>query len=149
MGDIRISRVSTGHTGNKHYYIQTAFVDRDSEGRTSTNVLILQQSMWQDMCLTSFDVVCCPLQASLGGRVRLMITGAAPISPTVLTFLRAAIGCNVIQTQLNLAFFSHIILQSLIIIFTLLVLNFTILMILPFVSSMKVMDRQSVLLDAP
>ncbi|XP_023279128.1 long-chain-fatty-acid--CoA ligase 1-like isoform X2 [Seriola lalandi dorsalis] len=34
------------------------------------------------------------VQASLGGRVRLMITGAAPISPTVLTFLRAAIGCQ-------------------------------------------------------
>lgn len=40
----------------------------------------------------------CPLQASLGGRVRLMITGAAPISPSVLTFLRAAIGCQVKQT---------------------------------------------------
>uniref|UniRef100_A0A8C9SX19 Long-chain-fatty-acid--CoA ligase n=1 Tax=Scleropages formosus TaxID=113540 RepID=A0A8C9SX19_SCLFO len=30
----------------------------------------------------------------LGGRVRLMITGAAPVSPTVLTFLRAALGCQ-------------------------------------------------------
>ncbi|TKS72761.1 Long-chain-fatty-acid--CoA ligase 1 [Collichthys lucidus] len=38
------------------------------------------------------------VQASLGGRVRLMATGAAPISPTVLTFLRAAIGCQVTQT---------------------------------------------------
>ncbi|XP_040928631.1 long-chain-fatty-acid--CoA ligase 1-like isoform X2 [Betta splendens] len=34
------------------------------------------------------------VQASLGGRVRIMITGAAPISPTVLTFLRAAVGCQ-------------------------------------------------------
>ncbi|XP_054454092.1 long-chain-fatty-acid--CoA ligase 1-like [Anoplopoma fimbria] len=34
------------------------------------------------------------VQASLGGRVRLMLTGAAPISPTVLTFLRAAVGCQ-------------------------------------------------------
>ncbi|KAF7643604.1 hypothetical protein LDENG_00236620, partial [Lucifuga dentata] len=34
------------------------------------------------------------VQASLGGNVRLMITGAAPISPAVLTFLRAALGCQ-------------------------------------------------------
>lgn len=35
------------------------------------------------------------LQASLGGHVRVMVTGAAPISPTVLNFLRAALGCQV------------------------------------------------------
>lgn len=40
-------------------------------------------------------LVCCGLQASLGGHVRLMITGAAPISPDVLTFLRVAMGCQV------------------------------------------------------
>ncbi|CAJ1057954.1 long-chain-fatty-acid--CoA ligase 1-like isoform X2 [Xyrichtys novacula] len=34
------------------------------------------------------------VQASMGGRVRLMLTGAAPISPTVLSFLRAAVGCQ-------------------------------------------------------
>lgn len=34
------------------------------------------------------------VQASLGGNVRLMITGAAPISPIVLSFIRAAMGCQ-------------------------------------------------------
>ncbi|XP_058854306.1 long-chain-fatty-acid--CoA ligase 1-like isoform X2 [Acipenser ruthenus] len=34
------------------------------------------------------------VQASLGGKVQLMITGAAPVSPTVLSFLRAALGCQ-------------------------------------------------------
>lgn len=34
------------------------------------------------------------VQASMGGCVRLMIVGAAPISPTVLTFLRTAMGCQ-------------------------------------------------------
>ncbi|XP_047210343.1 long-chain-fatty-acid--CoA ligase 1-like isoform X2 [Girardinichthys multiradiatus] len=34
------------------------------------------------------------VQASLGGHVRLMVTGAAPICPTVLSFLRVAIGCQ-------------------------------------------------------
>uniref|UniRef100_A0A8C0SE43 Long-chain-fatty-acid--CoA ligase n=1 Tax=Canis lupus familiaris TaxID=9615 RepID=A0A8C0SE43_CANLF len=33
-------------------------------------------------------------RSSLGGKVRLMITGAAPVSATVLTFLRAALGCQ-------------------------------------------------------
>uniref|UniRef100_A0A8C5FLA6 long-chain-fatty-acid--CoA ligase n=1 Tax=Gadus morhua TaxID=8049 RepID=A0A8C5FLA6_GADMO len=35
------------------------------------------------------------IQSGLGGRVRLMITGAAPVSPAVLTFLRTAISCQV------------------------------------------------------
>lgn len=34
-------------------------------------------------------------QASLGGHVRMIVTGAAPASPTVLGFLRAALGCQV------------------------------------------------------
>uniref|UniRef100_A0A8C9VDZ0 Long-chain-fatty-acid--CoA ligase n=1 Tax=Scleropages formosus TaxID=113540 RepID=A0A8C9VDZ0_SCLFO len=46
-------------------------------------------------CLVAtHPALCRPPQASLGGRVRLMITGAAPVSPTVLTFLRAALGCQ-------------------------------------------------------
>ncbi|XP_061627731.1 long-chain-fatty-acid--CoA ligase 1a isoform X7 [Phyllopteryx taeniolatus] len=34
------------------------------------------------------------VQASLGGHVRLILTGAAPVSPPVLTFLRVALGCQ-------------------------------------------------------
>ncbi|XP_072371981.1 LOW QUALITY PROTEIN: long-chain-fatty-acid--CoA ligase 1a [Scyliorhinus torazame] len=34
------------------------------------------------------------IQESLGGQVRLMVTGAAPVSDTVLTFIRAAVGCQ-------------------------------------------------------
>lgn len=30
--------------------------------------------------------------------MRVMVTGAAPISPSVLKFLRAALGCQVINT---------------------------------------------------
>lgn len=34
-------------------------------------------------------------QESLGGRLRMIITGAAPTSPSVLGFIRAALGCQV------------------------------------------------------
>uniref|UniRef100_A0A8C9YW98 Arachidonate--CoA ligase n=1 Tax=Sander lucioperca TaxID=283035 RepID=A0A8C9YW98_SANLU len=37
------------------------------------------------------------VQASLGGRLRMIITGAAPTSPAVLGFLRAALGCQVYE----------------------------------------------------
>uniref|UniRef100_A0A8C5AWI8 Arachidonate--CoA ligase n=1 Tax=Gadus morhua TaxID=8049 RepID=A0A8C5AWI8_GADMO len=37
------------------------------------------------------------IQASLGGRLRMIITGAAPASPSVLGFLRAALGCQVYE----------------------------------------------------
>lgn len=36
-----------------------------------------------------------PEQDNLGGKVHIMVTGAAPISSSVLTFLRAALGCPV------------------------------------------------------
>uniref|UniRef100_A0A8C2ZJM3 Long-chain-fatty-acid--CoA ligase n=1 Tax=Cyclopterus lumpus TaxID=8103 RepID=A0A8C2ZJM3_CYCLU len=37
------------------------------------------------------------VQESLGGRVRVMVTGAAPISPAVLNFLRASLGCQIYE----------------------------------------------------
>ncbi|MBN3275509.1 ACSL5 ligase, partial [Polyodon spathula] len=37
------------------------------------------------------------VQGTMGGRVRVMVTGAAPISPTVLNFLRAALGCPIFE----------------------------------------------------
>lgn len=46
-------------------------------------------------------------QASLGGRVRLLLTGAAPISAPILTFFRAALGCQVSQAaSLKIAYFT-------------------------------------------
>ena len=35
---------------------------------------------------------------SLGGRVRLMVVGSAPMAANVLTFMRAALGCTVSGT---------------------------------------------------
>ncbi|XP_060713930.1 long-chain-fatty-acid--CoA ligase 5 [Tachysurus vachellii] len=37
------------------------------------------------------------VQETLGGSVRVMVTGAAPISPAVLRFLRASLGCQIFE----------------------------------------------------
>lgn len=37
------------------------------------------------------------VRARLGGRVRLMVTGSAPLSPEVMEFLRVAFGCEVLE----------------------------------------------------
>ncbi|VDK47070.1 unnamed protein product, partial [Cylicostephanus goldi] len=37
------------------------------------------------------------VRESMGGRVRLMVTGSAPLSENVLTFVRAAMGCVVVE----------------------------------------------------
>ncbi|KAM9715799.1 long-chain-fatty-acid--CoA ligase 5 isoform 1-T4 [Menidia menidia] len=52
--------------------------------------IIRKNSIWDKLIFNK-------VQASLGGNVRLMVTGAAPISPPVLNFLRAALGCQVFE----------------------------------------------------
>lgn len=58
-----------------------------------------QEESWRRPLLSSHlpspSPLFLPCKSSLGGKVRLMITGAAPVSATVLTFLRAALGCQV------------------------------------------------------
>uniref|UniRef100_A0A3Q0SXS3 Long-chain-fatty-acid--CoA ligase n=1 Tax=Amphilophus citrinellus TaxID=61819 RepID=A0A3Q0SXS3_AMPCI len=49
--------------------------------------IIRRDSIWDQLIFHK-------VQDSLGGRVRLMITGAAPISPVVFSFLRVALGCQ-------------------------------------------------------
>ncbi|XP_034038236.1 long-chain-fatty-acid--CoA ligase 1-like [Thalassophryne amazonica] len=52
--------------------------------------IIRRDSVWDHLIFKK-------VQVSLGGRVRLMFVGAAPISPAVLTFMRAAIGCHLYE----------------------------------------------------
>ncbi|OBS66902.1 hypothetical protein A6R68_04562 [Neotoma lepida] len=49
--------------------------------------IIRNNSLWDKLIFHK-------IQSSLGGKVRLMVTGAAPVSATVLTFLRTALGCQ-------------------------------------------------------
>uniref|UniRef100_A0AAX7UJ16 Long-chain-fatty-acid--CoA ligase n=1 Tax=Astatotilapia calliptera TaxID=8154 RepID=A0AAX7UJ16_ASTCA len=52
--------------------------------------IIRKNSVWDKLIFNK-------VQESLGGRVRVMVTGAAPISPSVLKFLRAALGCQIFE----------------------------------------------------
>uniref|UniRef100_A0A4W3J6G6 Long-chain-fatty-acid--CoA ligase n=1 Tax=Callorhinchus milii TaxID=7868 RepID=A0A4W3J6G6_CALMI len=51
------------------------------------NGIVCRDTIWDKLVFHK-------VQDNLGGRVKLMVTGAAPVSETVLTFLRAAIGCQ-------------------------------------------------------
>ncbi|KAI6652308.1 Long-chain-fatty-acid--CoA ligase 5 isoform X2 [Oopsacas minuta] len=54
------------------------------------NGIISRNTIWDSLLFKRF-------QDALGGRVRIAITGAAPLSPDVLTFLRCALGCIVLE----------------------------------------------------
>ena len=57
----------------------------------SSRGIVRQNSMWDYLVFRR-------VQQSLGGRVRLVVTGSAPISEKVLTFLRCSLGC-LVSTQ--------------------------------------------------
>ncbi|XP_077329444.1 long-chain-fatty-acid--CoA ligase 6 isoform X4 [Lithobates pipiens] len=65
------------------------FASRRKEAEVRRGV-IRNNSIWDRLLFNK-------VQASLGGRVRMIVTGAAPASPTVLGFLRAALGCQVYE----------------------------------------------------
>lgn len=75
---------SQANTPLKKWLLDFAFRRKESDLK---NGVVRTDSMWDKLIFKK-------VQASLGGRVRLMITGAAPVSPTILTFLRAALGCQ-------------------------------------------------------
>ncbi|KAG9479866.1 hypothetical protein GDO78_011739 [Eleutherodactylus coqui] len=72
------------NTTIKRWLLEFASKRKEAELRSG---IIRKDSLWDKLIFQK-------VQDSLGGKVRLMITGAAPVSPTVLTFLRAALGCQ-------------------------------------------------------
>ncbi|XP_030649657.1 long-chain-fatty-acid--CoA ligase 6 isoform X1 [Chanos chanos] len=60
------------------------------KGAEVSSGVIRSDSIWDKIFFSR-------IQASLGGRLRMIITGAAPASPAVLGFLRAALGCQVYE----------------------------------------------------
>ncbi|XP_077158370.1 long-chain-fatty-acid--CoA ligase 1 isoform X2 [Paroedura picta] len=72
------------NTSFKRWILDFASKRKEAELRSG---IIRNNSLWD-------KVIFRKIQANLGGKVRLMITGAAPVSANVLTFLRAALGCQ-------------------------------------------------------
>ncbi|XP_018425614.1 PREDICTED: long-chain-fatty-acid--CoA ligase 5 [Nanorana parkeri] len=52
--------------------------------------IIRRDSIWDQLIFKK-------VQETMGGRVRIMVTGAAPISDSVLSFLRASLGCQIFE----------------------------------------------------
>ncbi|XP_057698382.1 long-chain-fatty-acid--CoA ligase 1a isoform X2 [Corythoichthys intestinalis] len=75
---------SQANTPLKRWMLDLAFRRKLSDLNSG---VVRRDSIWDKIIFRK-------VQASLGGRVRLMLTGAAPVSPTVLTFLRVALGCQ-------------------------------------------------------
>ncbi|XP_076004184.1 long-chain-fatty-acid--CoA ligase 1-like [Genypterus blacodes] len=72
------------NTPLKRWLLDFAYRRKEAELRRG---VVRQDSIWDKLIFKK-------IQASLGGHVRIILTGAAPVSPTVLTFLRAALGCQ-------------------------------------------------------
>nr|XP_023473506.1 long-chain-fatty-acid--CoA ligase 6 isoform X9 [Equus caballus] len=71
----------------KRWFLEFAAKRKQAEVRSG---IIRNDSIWDELFFNK-------IQASLGGCVRMIVTGAAPASPTVLGFLRAALGCQVYE----------------------------------------------------
>ncbi|XP_053317916.1 long-chain-fatty-acid--CoA ligase 6 isoform X1 [Spea bombifrons] len=78
---------SQANTPIKRWILEFASRRKEAEVRRG---VIRNNSLWDRLLFNK-------VQASLGGRVRMIVTGAAPASPTVLGFLRAALGCQVYE----------------------------------------------------
>ncbi|XP_069340125.1 long-chain-fatty-acid--CoA ligase 6 isoform X1 [Eulemur rufifrons] len=78
---------SQADTALRRWLLEFAARRKQAEVRSG---IIRNDSIWDELFFNK-------IQASLGGCVRMIVTGAAPASPTVLGFLRAALGCQVYE----------------------------------------------------
>ncbi|KAJ8319659.1 hypothetical protein KUTeg_002790, partial [Tegillarca granosa] len=74
--------------GVKGSAIKSALLDWAVKAKTNElkQLIVRKNSIWDKILFGR-------IQKSLGGQVKLVITGAAPLEPKVLEFCRAAFGC--------------------------------------------------------
>uniref|UniRef100_A0A8C2KYL3 Long-chain-fatty-acid--CoA ligase n=1 Tax=Cyprinus carpio TaxID=7962 RepID=A0A8C2KYL3_CYPCA len=76
-------KVSATHQALLHYGVRRKQAELSSGGGRNNSV-------WDRLIFNK-------IQASLGGNLRFILTASAPISPTVLSFLRATLGCLIFE----------------------------------------------------
>nr|XP_028586114.1 long-chain-fatty-acid--CoA ligase 5 [Podarcis muralis]XP_028586115.1 long-chain-fatty-acid--CoA ligase 5 [Podarcis muralis]XP_028586116.1 long-chain-fatty-acid--CoA ligase 5 [Podarcis muralis] len=78
---------SGAQTNLKQLLLKVAVARKHAEVKQG---IIRNTSIWDKLVFNK-------VQEILGGKVRIVVTGAAPISSPVLTFLRAAFGCQIFE----------------------------------------------------
>lgn len=72
----------------KRFLFKAALSSKENERRHG---IVRNNTIWDKLVLSK-------VQDSMGGRIRLIIVGSAPLAGTVLNFMRCALGCVIVES---------------------------------------------------
>ena len=75
------------HSSLKRFLFNAALSSKENELRRG---IIRNNTIWDKLVLGK-------VQESMGGRIRLLVVGSAPLAGSVLTFMRCALGCVIVE----------------------------------------------------
>ena len=71
----------------KRFLFNAALSSKENELKRG---IIRNNTIWDKLVLGK-------VQESMGGRIRLLVVGSAPLAGSVLTFMRCALGCVIVE----------------------------------------------------